>query len=56
MGREKGWDGGGKKESQQRFIVSTACYFALLDNEDLGRPFEAAVRQSKAHWPQENRK
>lgn len=45
MGRERGRDGGGNKESQQNFIVSTACYFALLDSEDPGRPFEAAVRQ-----------
>lgn len=44
MGKEKGR--GGKKESQQRFTVSTACYFALLDSEDPGRPFEDAVRQS----------
>lgn len=46
LGGRKERDGGGKKESQQTFIVSTARYFALLDSEDPGRPFEAAVRQS----------
>ena len=35
-----------KKESQQKFMVSTACYSALLDSEDSGHPFEATVRQS----------
>lgn len=45
-GERRGTGAVKKKESQQRFIVSTACYFALLDSEDPGRPFEAAVRQS----------